>query len=275
MIIINKKGIFTQKYNDNLKIHEIVSLDNPLPYYYKTSISFEEGTTFGDLMSHLEPHCKMLEEHFMSDTHLWPLKPFFDYIKSNEEEPIEFEDKTVLKYLVFRWCAQCYEMIDRRTGKQDNSLDIYLHMSGLTEKDSEETYSLSFTSAKQMRELLMIQDNSCNISTLREGKMVDLFNFNRDITFGELLSCIFHELTFFGSPESQKEEMENIMKGHDEIKDMTDEERESDCIPFEEIQIEWLNEEMKEALSEENYEWAERVRVEIEKIKSKSEENMK
>ena len=82
----------------------------------------------------------------------------------------------------------------------------------------------------------------------------------------ELIACLFNEITFYGSPKTTEETSEELEESVKAI-DGADRNDETKFIPFSKIKLEWLEKELREALSEENYQWAENVRKEIERIK--------
>lgn len=137
-------------------------------------------------------------------------------------------------------------------------------------ENGEERCATSFMDIQNLRDVPVMFDTHCEISVWNaETKQHNtLFAFEDGIALRELIACLFHEITFYGSPKHAKERSEELVKRAKE----TDRNDETKFIPFSKIQLEWLEDELKEALSEENYQWAENVQEEIERIKKEKDE---
>lgn len=265
-IQIKKDGFYSSEYNENLKKAELVKIDRPFWYYYNHELILDEGITFGDIFLNLEPYLDRLEEHFLAETRGWAMKEWFEELKKDKtEEDVEFFE------IRFNWCIDAHTYFDRKTSEYENSLTKYLSFSAMAKsaesENGEERYATSFMDIQNLRDVPVVFDKHCEISIWNmETKKHDiLFEFEDGITLRELIVCLFNEITFYGNPEHAKEQSEELEK---RVKE-TDETK---SISFSEIQLEWLEDELQEALSEEDYHWAENVRKEIKRIKNEEDE---
>src|SRR5690606_10960372 len=266
IIQLKKDGFYVSEYNENLKKAELIKIDRPFWYYYNHELVLDEGITFGDIFSNLAPYLDKLEEHFLAETKGWNMKDWFEEIeKDKTKEDVEFFE------IRFNWHIDTHTYFDRRTSKYENSFSKYLDFSAMAKsaesENGEERYAISFMDIQNLRDIPVVFDKYCEISVWNaETKQHDtLFEFEDGITLRELIACLFHEITFYGNPAHTKEQSEELEKRAKEV-DETDRNDETKFIPFSKIRLEWLEEELQEALSEENYQWAENVKKEIERI---------
>lgn len=256
-IIISNDGIFIREFNDNLECWETNKISEELSYYYKDSVKLDPNLTFGGLFAQLEPYLFKLEEHFMSETRKWPLKPFFDAIKGEIKEDLNFTE------IQFSWSYDYFEYLDRKTGKTEKSLDNYIHLGalGVVDEHGIGNYSLSFVELNNIKNVPVKIIKECKISG-KDRKTI--LEFEREMNLYEFIGALFNEITFYGSPTKAQEQLDILNERCNKVYD------ESELIPWEDIQLEMLEEELLEALAEEDYEWAERVRLEMEKVKDKN-----
>ncbi|MFB2119790.1 hypothetical protein [Parapedobacter sp. 2B3] len=271
IIQLKKNGFYTSEYNENLKKAELVKIDRPFWYYYNHELILDEGITYGDVFSNLAPYLDKLEEHFLAETRGWKMKDWFEEIeKDKTKEDVKFFE------IRFGWHIDAHTYFDRKTSKYDNSFTKYLGFSAIAKsaerENGEERYATSFVDIQNLRDVPVAFDKHCEISVWNaETKQHDtLFEFEDGITLRELIACLFNEITFYGDPKHTKEEFEKLEKSIEETEE-ADGNDEAKFIPFSNIQLEWLEEELQEALAEENYQWAENVRKEIKRIKEEDE----
>jgi hypothetical protein len=255
-IIISGDGIFVREFNENLKIVELVPISEELSYYYRDVVELSDDLTFGGLFAQLEPYLDKFESHFLAETRKWPLQPFFDAIKGDVKEDLNFTE------IQFSWTYDYYEYSNRKTGEVEKSLDEYIHVGALGQVDENGVgnYSISFVELNNIKNVPVKIIKDCSISKKYEKSPI--LEFEKEMNLRDLIGALFHEITFYGSPERTKEQLEILSE-------KCDIGEESGMIPWENIQLEWLEEELEEALEVENYEWAQRVRIEIEKLKVK------
>ncbi len=252
-IIITNDGFFVQEYNSNLNILEVLPISEELSYYYSNLVELSPDLTFGGLFKTLEPYIHKLEDHFLADTRKWPLLPYFEAIKSDVKEDLGF------MAIQFSWSYDYWEHFDRKAGKIEKYLDNYIHLNGLGE-DPEHgiiNYSLSFVELNNIKNVPVKIIRECQIYGTDHKTIV--LEFEKDIKLRDFIGGLLHEITFYGSPDQMKEKS-NILLERSKNFDI------SESISWESIQLQWLAEELGEALEEEDYEWADRVRKEIEKV---------
>lgn len=268
IIHLKKDGFYISEYNENLKKTEMVKIDRPFWYYYNHELVLDEGITFGDIFTRLEPYLDKLEEHFLAETRGCKMKEWFEEIKKEKiKQDVEFFE------IRFSWHFDAFIHFNRKTSRYENNLDKYLSFSVMAKssesKTGEEKYSTSFMDIQNLRDVPVVFDKQCEISVRNpETKKEDkFFEFEKAVTLRELIACLFNEITFYGSPETTEEASEELEESVKAI-DGADRNDETKFIPFFKIKLEWLEKELQEALSEENYQWAENVRKEIERIKN-------
>lgn len=266
-IQLQKDGFYISEYNENLKKTELIKIENPFWYYYNHELVLGENIVYGDIFTNLEPYLGKLEEHFLADTKGWEMQDWFDEIKKEKtKEEVKFFE------IRFSWYIDAFIHFDRKTSQNENSFDKYLSFSAIaksTENEiEEENYGISFIDIQNLRDIPVTFDRKCEIILWNpETKKRDnIFEFDTGITLREFIACLFHEITFYGSPKSTKNEWKKLEENIEEY-NQYDKDDETKFIPFSKIKLEWLEKELEEALSEENFQWAENVRKEIDQIK--------
>lgn len=256
-IIIKNDGLFIRKFNDNLKIMEVLPISEEISFYYRDLVELAPDLTFGGLFQTLEPYLVKLENHFLAETGKWPLLPFFEAIKGDMTEDLNFTE------IQFSWSYDYFEYLDRKTGKTEKSLDHYIHLGalGVVDENGVGNYSLSFVELNNIKNVPVRIIKDCQIFGM--DRKTPILEFEKEMNLHDFIGALFNEITFYGSPARAKEQLE-VLNERCNI-----EYNEEDLIPWENIQLEMLNGELEEALGEEDYEWAERIRLEIEKVKFK------
>ena len=267
-ITLNKNGLFTSEYDDNLKINKLTPIEN-LRYHYNDILVLSPGLTYGEVMSVLESHKDILETDFIADTRGWPLQPYFDWIKEEKTEDLDF------KHIDFEWINDCHSYMDRKRGVKETNLWTYLSM-GAKGNDGI-NYSLSFTSMNNLKDVPVVLTKECDLSIFdsEKGEMVNLLKYTHETKLREFIAALLSEITFYGDPENIKKQKEELVERSDELENLTPEELVEATTPWEVVQLGWLEDELKEALTEENYEWAGRVRDEISKVQKEYDEKYK
>lgn len=258
MITIHKDGIYTKEFNENLNIEDFTRIGYDIEYYYKDEIQLEDGLTLGQILNVLEPYISKLEEHFASDTKKWPLQPFFDAIKRDVKEDM------MLKEIHLAWCYQYFENPDRKTGTIDKTLDEYIDLYAVGE--SGEKYSIEFIELNNIKNV--------PVKIITDVKLYDgyanklpIIEFTKNMTLRDFIGSLLFELTFYGTPENAQKQLEMLNEISEKIKTGD----KSELVPFETLQLQWLEDELQTALEEEDYEWAQRVKNDIELLKEKME----
>jgi len=274
IITIQNNGLFIKSFNENIKNYESSEVTSDIKYHYNDIVEFGEDLTLEGLFNTLEPFVDILNDDFSADTRKWPLKPFFDSIKNDPKE------KTEIKEVKFEWINECISYVDRKTGKQKSTLYNSLQMCGvgMNSKNEPEHYSLGFISLNDIKYAKLHAIKECSIeqydSDTRERKII--LEYEKDITLRELISTLLYEITFYGSPENMKQEedhlKEMLKKSDEEFAQMIEENSFEKSTVIEDFQIEMLKDELQEALDEENFEWAKRVKEKIEQIQKELKE---
>jgi hypothetical protein len=258
VIILKKDGLYIREYNEELDKNQELKINKPISYYYLHEVELEEGFNFYDFFNILNPFINKFDEHFMSSTRGWPLKDWFDSMLEKDVKKHENIDS-----IKFRWISEKNNYYFREDDTTEVNLDTYLHLSGWSEKENC-SYSLNFLELNSVRNCPMILDLNCVINEFNEeqSKYVEIFEYTKPINLHKLLSCVFNEITFFGSPKTSKNKLEDLLGNLESIKN-----EDETFVDFKEFELNQLEEELKEAIDSENFEWAERVKKEIEKIK--------
>lgn len=268
VIQLKKDGFYVSEYNENLKKAQLIKIDRPFWYYYNHELILEKGITFGNVFSNLEPYLEKLEEHFLAETRGWKAKEWFAEIKKDKtKEEVKFFE------IRFGWHIDAHSYFNRKTSEYENSLEKYLNFSAMAKstetKNGEERYGTSFMDIQNLKDVPVVFDKHCEISlwNSKTKKNKVLFEYEKGIALREFIACLFHEITFYGDPKNTKEQSEELKKRIEEA-DEADRNDETKFIPFSKIQLEWLEKELQEALAAENYQWAENVRKEIERVRN-------
>lgn len=245
---------YDEKKQDWVEVEILKEHPEEITKYFDDDVIFDEELTFGNFIKLLLPAEKELNYVFFSFINGWPLKVFAEEM---EKEPTS---DAVYESIEFFWICNSVE------GK----LDFYGSLQGwpLEEKresDYDGPYGLDFVKMNDLKNAKLVVNNQFILFETNEAGVITdkgvLFSGELEWTLHQALSALFREISYYGSPENRDtiiKEVDNKMKMYSEGE-----------VDFEEedvAKLALLKERMEEALDEEDYKMASKLKKKIEEI---------
>lgn len=254
-VLLKKTGFYVQQENENLGKLELVNVnetDYNLPYYLDYTLSIEDGVNVEDLLTILNNNSGVIDEHFLSKTRGFKIKPYFDDMVKT---PTNIE--TECKYVEFYW------LVDEYSFKEENRLECYTSFHGISKVD-DVAWGLSYSPICEWKHLPLKVNKTFDISyySTRKNKMISKLKLDKDFTLRDFISGFLNEITFHGYPEHRDQFMKNLEEMEKDI-----ESGEVEFIPMEKMLLGWEEELHDIAVSEERYEDASQHLKKIKKLK--------
>lgn len=266
-IIIKKDGLYTSVYNDNLKTSELNKIDNPIAYYLNHNVEIDDNVTVKDLMNLLMEYESDVDLLFMGYSRGFKIRQFF----SEMQKPLsESEFVNEIDYLEIYWSTDYYKFKNEAP-----ELSIFPSMHGIGKEKSDEGiqyYGISLTPLNELKNLniklndsLIIEEHIIpEIYEEKPMEIKELINAVKPLTLGEMIGGFIHEITWHGYPKDKEERVEELNQAVMDIKEGKEE-----TIPIEKFFLEVEENNLKEAMDEEDYEEVEKIQKKIEYLKDK------
>lgn len=264
-IIITNGKFLKEEFNENLntKILKEISSEDFLSFL-GAEVLFEESLTVEGFFEALKPYFDIINQVFKSYTRGFNLEPFYEEMLKEPEIDEIIQD---VKYIEFYWVAEKSDWEDRVHSKEYSDFYIYSSYHGVVENKESANYSMSFVGLNNWKQYPLKLNTEIVCTEFKDGHNV-LFSSTKKWSLFELLSDFLKELTFYGYPNHAK-------KVFDDLKERSENIKSEDCVSWEVVKLEWLEEELEEAKAIENYEGMRKIQEEIDKIKKEIEENKK
>ena len=235
MIKIYKDKIIATVYNPKTSSWEEINVleqDESLLNYFKDEIQIDKGVTVLDLMKILQRESNVIDTVFFSWNGGIPIQVFLDWV---EEHPGQ-ENKS-FKKIVFS------QYIDL----SEDNFELVKDMTVVDQKG--DTHGLDFSQISEWYHL-PIEINNNLLSDKPE-----LNNQPITLSLFDFLATFLDELTFYGRPENQISQIKEIVQTLEEFKERSPE-------PIT-LTLEQLQDQLTQALQQEDYEAASILRDEI------------
>lgn len=263
MLVIKNGQILQQIYNDNLKIQELKPLENSLNHYYNESLIFSEDLNLEGFFDALYPHFKQLDVDFIAYTNGFTLKEYYEDLK---KEINPEENNKEISHIEFYHCYCIHSHLDLMSGKTEITVDDYTSYHGKNVNPEECNYSLSLSGLNSLKHLKLTLEKSYDIHMYdfeaTEKHKILVKDVIKDWNLHEILASFLNELTFHGHPQDIKNFSESLEISSEELKTALDNDEEV-SIPIESLLITWLEEDLKKAEEQQNFEACERIKNKI------------
>lgn len=257
MIKIYKNKITNQEYNP--KTEELEEIDvsaDSLLNYLREEVVLAEGVTPRDLVEHLYPEYKTLDICFHSWNSGHSLKIFYDWMNSHKKS-----ESFTLKQIEMTWRGEI---------ENDGNIIVFADVYG---SDAVGThFGLDLSPISDWKDLPLVLNEKIIYEAQEvqsDGKIKNIVSLRgiKKWTLFDLISEFLYELTWYGNPENQ-------MKIREETGEMIDQQlqfRDYEFEPLPElskgarlmVMLKEKKSKLQEAVDEENYEAAVKLREEI------------
>lgn len=218
-------------------------------------IVFDKELTVKGFLRQLYPYINDIEHIFESSLYGMKLKPFYDIIDFENDQ----NDDDEIDYIEVYWRAEIW----------DDELVEYISYHGIPNENSEESIpiSLMLTKLSEYQNCKIKIDNSYDIIYMNNEKGINcILSTTKEMTLFQLLDGFLFELTYTGYPEEQERKSKEILKEVEKI-----EENDIGEYGIDDLQLEIKQEQLNEAIKNEQYEKAQKIKKEIDKLKNKKE----
>jgi hypothetical protein len=235
--------------DENWEEDSIKDLEVTISELLRSPVEFSEDLTIYGFMKQLEPFVDEIDELFVSSSLGYSLKKYLDVLDKKTKKD-DFVDN--INFVEFYWSAEIY----------DDEFTEYCSFHGIGLED-EISYGLDFSPIYKWCHLPFVLNTDYEIYNLYKNNE-PIMILKKDFTVYNLLDGFIYELTFNGSPDEQLEEFEKILSEIEDIKEHPEE-----YATFDELKLEQLELKLKKCIENEDYETAQEIKEEINKINKK------
>jgi len=252
---------FVKIYNDKITVshwddeeeiwkeNNISEIDVSFYRLFRHIVYFDRNLTIKGFLEQLKPYKEIIDNVFISSSGGFKLDNYLNNLDKNPDE------ESNLSYIEFYRSVEIW----------DDELSEYCAYHGIVEGEKM-TYSLSFTEIKNFKHLFFKLNTDYEIYDYNKKEKINkpILSCKKDFTFYEVIEGFIYELTFFGTPDDQKEKEKEIFDEVEKIKS-----GEIKTSPIEELILKTLEEDLENAISSESYEEADKLKKEIKEYKDK------
>ncbi len=235
IIHFKKEGLFTRFGAKYTKI------DKSIFYYLHHSLQIEADFSVSHLMEILKEHETEVNLAFMAYTRGFEIAPFYEEMHL----PLENPKEKPINRLEFAWTSDIYNL--NEFGKPKYEIAEYVHITG-KKKNDKERYGISFSPLNELKTATFKLNTEIEYKRIELG---DIWEEDRkpktklflkgvkEYTFGDIVGTFLNEITFDGYPHHRNERIAEL-----EIR--AEESKTEKGTPWEVIQLEWKEKELKE-----------------------------
>jgi hypothetical protein len=228
-IIISNQRIMFASWDSNKEVWnktDIEKLERPISWYFPLEVEILDGVTFEDVLHHLEPFEEQIDMLFCGYMEKCKFKDFLEELDKKVEEP-----KLGLDFIEFYWATALIPIDDEEAefrlnmfpsirgvipGPEDDDLDEFGPSLII-----EEFMELSLTPLKDFKHIpIALHDIVDFIDPLDDSTALDssILITSVEWTFFQFLSCIFSELSIYGTPTDQEKIRKEVIREDETIR---------------------------------------------------------
>lgn len=239
-IIISDRGVEAEEWIPAGELEaeghlERTTIDESLFAYWNDIVKVEQTAKFKDLVEYLRVMDVETQEH-LSEIVQTDISAFL--AEASKPYIPDGDDKDPM------WGLAIGKIFTLEAPEKDSkwpsmsllnppSLSSFFDLSGVSNET--DNWSVSMTPINKLMglQLLLKETATLDVSAILPIECVRLKV--SDVTFGELISAIFYDLGFYGSPKERDEMAEELNETMEEIHNMTDEERKTNLVPLDDV----------------------------------------
>ena len=205
--------IILRKHSNNFSAkigNAYISIEDSLIPYLCDELVIEKGVTFEDFFNVILKHHEIYSEVFYSHLSGVPLSDFLnEWAKPKGMKP----DSDGMQKLLVRWDGMEFFKTEELLDKENSMLEIEWLPSFCGEgkdKDGNEIgYAVEFSPLNELKKYPLELIENTRVYNMKTDKTYVFFE--RMFTVYDVLSAIFYEITFVGSPIERSEKLDNIV----------------------------------------------------------------
>lgn len=258
-VIIKNGELLQVEFNENLKaeVTTIVAVED-FEKCYAHEVEMHPELTVGGFMQALKPYFGKIDPQFIAYSHGYFMQHYYDQMS----KPREYDNDDIA-IVEFYWHAELYEHDDLEKGRPVSELSIHVDYHGVSKDKTYYGFGLSPINNWQHYPLAL---NETFVIRSFKAPYTDILKSEKKFSFHELLRTFIYELTWHGYTDTIDELSKHMKSIGEKIEAGT-----ADLVPLDldALQLNHLETELEQALTEQNFEWAMRVRDKISEIKNK------
>lgn len=280
LLKINKNNITSAELDESKELwvdKDIKELPYPFTRYFSQPIEFAEDLTVEDLMNHIKKYSDVIDFCFYSYTNGISVKEYIDLM---ETEPAR---KSFVDTIELHWSTSLvndeYCMFGSLHGVITDEKEMYR-----VEEAQINSFKMDLTPINEWKHCRIVIDDNIKASTSTEDGHAKTMQLRNRWTLFELLQYFLFEITIYGSVEDQKKEIEDFdvaQKKYDGFRvnpDFAQTLNKDELVVFIaeiENQIEYNTELLKEAVDNDDFETAAKLKKEDVDLKNELEKMIK
>lgn len=280
LLKINKNNITSAELDESKELwvdKDIKELPYPFTRYFSQPVEFAEDLTVEDLMNHIKKYSDIIDFCFHSYTNGISVKEYVDLM---ETEPAR---KSFVDTIELHWSTSLvndeYCMFGTLHGIITDEKEMYR-----VEEAQINSFKMDLTPINEWKHCRIVIDDNIKASTSTEDGHAKTMRLRNRWTLFELLQYFLFEITIYGSVEDQKKEIEDFdvaQKKYDGFRINPDfaqtlnKDELSVFIAEIENQIEYNTELLKEAVDNDDFETAAKLKKEDVDLKNELEKMIK
>jgi len=203
--------IVLRKHSDNFSVKigkAYISIEDSLIPYLCDELVIEKGVTFEDFFNIILKHHEIYSEVFYSHLSGVPLSDFF-----KEWAQPDKSKRDNMKKLVVSWDGMEFFKEEELLDKEKGMLEIHWLPSfggeGKDKDGNEVGYAVEFTPLNELKKYPLELVENTRVYNIKNDKTYVFFE--RMLTVYDVLSAIFYEITFVGSPTKRSDKLDDIV----------------------------------------------------------------
>lgn len=270
-ILIKNGAIDVIRWNSDIKLYQNKPIENEkFPWFYDDIVEFANDLTVEGFMNAFEPFFEVIDTHFVAYTRGFKIREYYKQML----QPVSPEESDEISHVEIYWGCDITEYEDLSAGKTDVDLELFGSFHGIGKID-ECNYGLSMSPLNEWKHYQIKLNPTINCTKFQKypdksAEIITVFKADKKFRLYDVLRYFFFELTWYGYPSDAKKFADHLIQISDDIESGKEKLVELD---LEEMQIEHLQVELKEAIENDNFEGASRIRDRIALLRENKEKS--
>lgn len=262
-VIFQNNELLLESYNEKLKIDEKKPLPlKSFPRYYNSIVEFADDLTVEGFMHALRPFFKIIDTHFIGYTYGYKIQRFYNEML----RPAKKDTNDEISHVELYWSSEITDYNNLSSGKIESNFELYGDFHGVPKEKDSHYWGFSLSPLSNWKHYLFKLNKTIICTKFEEKEIVTIFKSEQEFTLHDIIRYFFYELTWHGYPSNVKKLSNNLNDISESIKNGT---TETFPLNLTQMRIDLLDKELEKAKEEENFEGADRIFKEINKLKDK------
>ena len=258
-IIFTNNSMIVGYYNTNYKDYVSEKIDGDFKEFntlLDCEVKFHENLTVEAFLNHIKPFISEIQYILKPYIGKCDLKEFFDLM----DKPNNTTSKQDVDYVEMFWHCEIWETLDILNNKTESDFSLWGGYHGVPLNKEDINLSFGLTPLNEWKHYkFRLNDSLICYKNSENSYHQTVFETTMKWKLFDVLKYFFYELTFYGSISDIEEFKKNI-------EELSIPEN-NEIIYLDELKVEFLEQELKELLENEEYEKAAIIQKEINELK--------